>query len=884
MSSTANSIQRNIRTVTISSDEPSSNRGIRSSLRHENVKRGRVQLRNADSENDYSVSNSRAYSNLPVAMETCRPKRLLSEIITSSVGSADDLSGRQQKRICRMSQLKLPKYSAVLDRPRRSALIKQGSLARDSTPSPNDDADDADDEDDSILGDFTNSHTHSGKADIQAQPFQELLPSSSLISLEDELFGSDATLTSASEYSEEDLDDEKHSASPQLAIANDAPSRERVPSRRSCRIVRSKRSPSLTQAPPVQASAPARVPVSEPRPIRRGPGRPRKDGSMPQPRNGDASFASTHTMDDQMTPSSSILTTATCEASAPVDTPPGSSSTSISLTQPRSKQRSFMFRIIDGERYSSENIAPIDPPECDTEDSLAIKHLLSVGSRLSSESTSSDIAKHSSGGSTDALSPCKIPAARAKGPISSLTNARGVVMPQAPFRRASDGSGARSVPYVRSPIRSLKHSNDSASDVVYGAPPRPVVFPPLAMFKSQTAPTQVMSSQFKPRSCAILTEQTTAQLKMTLQQGLRKALMDPAPTVAEPAVVTHTAEQSAEAHKRERQALITRTFSLLEQTLNSVQTSEADKQLTGRDLLQAMGSSVQLDEPDIQPNGPEMFSFDPAQNSLVAKPLVEKILRLECLHCKKTYKNKRGLSGHLRRCTAARMTSSETEAAESVPATENQMRTMLSKTRRKKNNAMEELDEAIRCVCGSTNDQGEFVQCDRCKSWLHLECVGLFMDTVPDEYFCPPCHQPVLPLTGNKSFRIHAAHQCHSSTPGDTDSDSRDSSETSSMLAGQCLRKYKAKVEDYAQKRRHQYDPSDSGVSSDGCYDEDKQTGSSPITSPQVVLNHDWAEEQTSGFGGHFINPQSGAATATRSIFKGPCSPAVMLDGSSSQE
>ena len=79
--------------------------------------------------------------------------------------------------------------------------------------------------------------------------------------------------------------------------------------------------------------------------------------------------------------------------------------------------------------------------------------------------------------------------------------------------------------------------------------------------------------------------------------------------------------------------------------------------------------------------------------------------------------------------------------------------------------AQDEEDEAVRCICGSeeypgrppiegpdadifagielTEDvTGFFVQCDVCKVWQHGACLGIFSaESSPDEYFCEQCRK-----------------------------------------------------------------------------------------------------------------------------------------------
>lgn len=94
-----------------------------------------------------------------------------------------------------------------------------------------------------------------------------------------------------------------------------------------------------------------------------------------------------------------------------------------------------------------------------------------------------------------------------------------------------------------------------------------------------------------------------------------------------------------------------------------------------------------------------------------------------------------------------------------------------------------------------------------------------------------------------------------------------------SMTGGKSSRRVYPRASNNASEAREQHGVSES--------DEDEP---SEATSPQVVLNHDWVEEPSGelGFGGEYMSAQ--LVAAARSIFKEPCSLALMLDGSSSQE
>ncbi|CAD5208498.1 unnamed protein product [Bursaphelenchus xylophilus] len=46
--------------------------------------------------------------------------------------------------------------------------------------------------------------------------------------------------------------------------------------------------------------------------------------------------------------------------------------------------------------------------------------------------------------------------------------------------------------------------------------------------------------------------------------------------------------------------------------------------------------------------------------------------------------------------------------------------------------------DCVRCICGMFEDDGEMVECDRCKFWLHADCVNYDKDS-SDDYECDFC-------------------------------------------------------------------------------------------------------------------------------------------------
>ncbi|KAJ2737337.1 hypothetical protein IW152_000061 [Coemansia sp. BCRC 34962] len=121
----------------------------------------------------------------------------------------------------------------------------------------------------------------------------------------------------------------------------------------------------------------------------------------------------------------------------------------------------------------------------------------------------------------------------------------------------------------------------------------------------------------------------------------------------------------------------------------------------------------------------------------------------ECKYCGKQYKYHAKLASHEQHC------SSRLEAL------------LYS--------ADEHEQHIIHCVCGPRHDRpvGErddlpMVQCDNCLLWLHIECVGIDEDNLPEEYFCPRCEDafdhrrggsgmPAAPSTPKRRNRPSAA-------------------------------------------------------------------------------------------------------------------------------
>jgi histone-lysine N-methyltransferase ASH1L len=49
----------------------------------------------------------------------------------------------------------------------------------------------------------------------------------------------------------------------------------------------------------------------------------------------------------------------------------------------------------------------------------------------------------------------------------------------------------------------------------------------------------------------------------------------------------------------------------------------------------------------------------------------------------------------------------------------------------------EEEEEVIRCICNIFRDEGVMIQCEKCTTWQHCDCVGVSPDV--ENYMCEQC-------------------------------------------------------------------------------------------------------------------------------------------------
>jgi hypothetical protein len=122
-----------------------------------------------------------------------------------------------------------------------------------------------------------------------------------------------------------------------------------------------------------------------------------------------------------------------------------------------------------------------------------------------------------------------------------------------------------------------------------------------------------------------------------------------------------------------------------------------------------------------------------------------------CVNCHKQYKNLRGLTYHAGRCKFKDSPKTKKRLDKQADSDDDD------------SDAEEWRDAVTNCICAGRNDgddeeSGPMVQCDKCESWLHLDCIGLDEENLEEEYFCPRC----------KGDYVSPAASCHRSTGGKT--------------------------------------------------------------------------------------------------------------------
>ncbi|KAG8845498.1 hypothetical protein FRB91_001712 [Serendipita sp. 411] len=61
----------------------------------------------------------------------------------------------------------------------------------------------------------------------------------------------------------------------------------------------------------------------------------------------------------------------------------------------------------------------------------------------------------------------------------------------------------------------------------------------------------------------------------------------------------------------------------------------------------------------------------------------------------------------------------------------------------------EEDSDEIACICKGVDDGRPMVQCDKCHTWHHVDCVGKTEEELPDKWFCWKCPMDAAPERAN---------------------------------------------------------------------------------------------------------------------------------------
>ncbi|EIW79072.1 hypothetical protein CONPUDRAFT_166903 [Coniophora puteana RWD-64-598 SS2] len=79
-------------------------------------------------------------------------------------------------------------------------------------------------------------------------------------------------------------------------------------------------------------------------------------------------------------------------------------------------------------------------------------------------------------------------------------------------------------------------------------------------------------------------------------------------------------------------------------------------------------------------------------------------------------------------------------------------------------------DDERLCVCRGVDDGRELVQCDRCLTWYHLECLGIGsideLGREEDPWFCPSCETASIASANPTASRAHARARAQASPRG----------------------------------------------------------------------------------------------------------------------
>ncbi|KAG0261332.1 myeloid lymphoid or mixed-lineage leukemia 5 (trithorax, ) [Mortierella polycephala] len=728
----------------------------------------------------------------------------------------------------------------------------------------------------------------------------ESQPSPSVV---DDLFGSDTTLTSLEDDSEDDSEIGQASNSENVPVTHQdiAKSLSVLPSGF---VV-----PSTMNLPLSAAAAPA---------VRRGPGRPRKvpladsTDSGPQPRSrhrknaGDIAAWSTKVSKSPSPPKPVSVESVLSHNGAP-KTP----SDSKQAPQPSQLQESLMVRILNAK-------APLPRTDIDPDLTNSPDEVVLDASRQGDRKHNDELSDNGPGVMTDkgtdqVPSLCDPRMIETSDStllnIPSPTKADGHIfaVPAHPVRRRPT---AWVVPHARlSDLFQIPKTTETISITQrliekQGRPllrnyPRPLVLQSCLDIMTQSDSTRYLSNigaiktmlkhalqkgmtkmqesaqENAPSLCEIESEEASMQLQSWMAViGNGDGLLQPS-----------TRKNQEQKRIAERRTLVSDTF----RTLNLPPPPEGwDKSSRAIEAGYVFGGDSAASEVD---------EVAAQRWSSIMKDTLDQLSRLlGCDYCRKTYKTRDELAYHMERCMMARLQtsiSSDFDGDSTDSETEDQRRARCPTASHERSPARTSEvsdDEAavageegiIKCVCGTKDDEGTMVQCDECKAWLHLECLDLSEDDVPDEYFCPTCTGQPLPGNGGKSSRAikeksNAApsrRYRQESMPKLDDNDGASS-------------KYGA--------RRTIEREFESGSESDDVEGTDAEGNNYGVSlegmvSPQVVLSYDWDQDSQVpgssdlGYDSEYMSSVLGVSPKRKSIFKEPRAPALMLDGSSSED
>ncbi|KAK3848615.1 MAG: hypothetical protein J3R72DRAFT_415947 [Linnemannia gamsii] len=279
---------------------------------------------------------------------------------------------------------------------------------------------------------------------------------------------------------------------------------------------------------------------------------------------------------------------------------------------------------------------------------------------------------------------------------------------------------------------------------------------------------------------------------------------------------------------------------------------------------------------------------------------------LGCEYCRKTFQDQAGLAYHMERCPMAQLQTSiatDLDGDSTASETEDQRMARSPTAILEKKAGIKVLEEIsenddeedeeggdeegiIMCICGSKEDEGAMVQCDKCEVWLHLECLDLAEDDVPEEYFCPTCQGLPTPSTGGKSFRHIPSKASNKSRSQTKAGRARRQLGNQGIVSAKGSRRVSRLKPVPHWMHVRQDAKTETGSDTEDIYstgtDEDEiQHAQEALGSPQVTLNHDWrsvgqGSGSILGYDSEYMSTLFGAQS-TPTIFKESRAPALML-------